>query len=187
MLKAGDQGASEDLLEEDWNEAGKLESAVLRVLRVATHSEIRIRVGQRRHELLKWAVADHRAERYHAAIPVVLAQAEGIMRDVTGSSPYQQASRLTDEVSRGGHPHILQPIFKASGETMKHTVLQDIGISPSRHGILHGRALGYNTRRNSTKAIVAIAELATFCQARILEAVEGGTLHRLDRQAFGST
>lgn len=158
MLKAGDQGASEDLLEEYWNEAGKLESAVLRVLRVATHSEIRIRVGRRRHELLEWAVADHRAGRYHASVPVVLAQAEGMVRDVTGSSPYQQASRLTDEVSRGGHPDILQPIFEASGETMKRTVLEDIRVFPSRHGILHGRALGYDTRRNSTKALLAIAE-----------------------------
>lgn len=186
MLRAGDQESSEDLLEEYWNEAGKLESAVLRVLRVATYSEIRIRVGRRRHELLELAVVDHRAGRYHASVPVVLAQAEGMVRDVTGSSPYQQASRLTDEVSRGGHPDILQPIFRASGETMKRTGLEDAGLFPSRQGILHGRTLRYDTRRNSTKAFVAIAELATFCQARILEAVEGGTLDELDRQAFGS-
>lgn len=187
MLKAGDQASSEDLLEKYWNEAGKLESAVLRVLRVATYSEIRIEVGRRRHELLKLAVADHRAGRYHASVPVVLAQAEGIVRDVTGSSPYQQASRLNDEVSRGGHPDILQPIFQASGRPMKRTVIEDVGVFPSRQGILHGRALGYDTRRNSTKALVAIAELATFCQARILEAVDGGTLDELDRKSFGST
>lgn len=187
MLNARDQEAAEEVLEEYWNEASKLESAVLRVLRVATHSEIRIRVGRRRHELLELAVADHRAGRYHASVPVVLAQAEGMVRHVTGSSPYQQPSRLTDEVSRGGHPDILQPIFEASGETMKRTVLEDVGVFPSRQGILHGRALRYDTRRNSTKAFVAIAELATFCQARIIEAVKSGTLDRLDRQAFGST
>jgi hypothetical protein len=186
MLEAGDQEASEEELEEYWNEAGKLESAVLRVLRVATHSEIRIKVGRRRLELLELAVVDHRSGRFHASVPVVLAQAEGMVRDVIGSSPYQQASRLTDDVSRGGHPDILQPIFKASGETMNRTVLEDAGLFPTRHGILHGRTLGYDTRRNSTKALVAIAELATFCQARILEAVEGGTLDELDHQAFGS-
>jgi hypothetical protein len=187
MLNAGDQEASEAVLEKYWNEPGKLESAVLRVLRVATHSEIRIRVGRRRHELLELAVVDHRAGRYHASVPVILAQAEGMVRDVTGSSPYQQASRLTDDVSRGGHPDILQPIFEASGKTMKRTVLEDAGVFPSRQGILHGRALGYDTQRNSTKALVTIAELATFCQARIREAVEGRTLDDLDLQAFGST
>ena len=69
---------------------------------------------------------------------------------------------------------------------MKCTVLEDVGDFTSRQGILHGRALGYDARRNSTKALVAIAELATFCQARILEAVEGEALSEVDRQAFGT-
>lgn len=186
LLNAGDRETAEEVLEDYWNEPGRLESAALRVLRIATHSEIRIRVGRRRLKLLELAVADHRSERYHASVPVALAQAEGMVRDVIGSSPYQQPGRLTDDVSRGGHPEILRPIFEASRVTMKSTVLEDVGDFPSRQGILHGRALGYDTRRNSTKALVAIAELATFCQARILEAVDSETLSDLDRQAFGS-
>jgi hypothetical protein len=72
------------------------------------------------------------------------------------------------------------------GQYSKRTVFEDVADFPSRQGILHGRDLGYDTRRNSTKALVAVAELATFCQARIVDAVEGGTLNDLDRQAFGS-
>ena len=186
LLNAGDREIAEVVLEEYWNEPGRLQSAALRVLRIATHSEIRIKVGRRRQKLLELAVADHRSERYHASVPVALAQAEGMVRDVIGSSPYQQPGRLTDDVSPGGHPDILRPIFEAS-RAMKRTVLEDVADFPSRQGILHGRDLGYDARRNSTKALVAVAELATFCQARILEAVESGTLIDIDRQAFGST
>lgn len=185
LFNAGQEEAAENALEEYWNKPGKLESAALRVLRIATHTEIRMQVGRRRHELIELAVADHRSERYHASIPVALAQTEGMVRDVMGSSPYTKPDRLTDEASQGGHPDILRPIFEASGATMKHSILEDSGVFPARHGILHGRALGYDSRRNSTKALIAVAELATFCRARLLEAEKSGTLADLDRKAFG--
>lgn len=187
LLDVGEQGNAEEVLEDYWNEPGRLESAALRVLRIAIYSDVRIQVGQRRHELVELAVADHRAGRYHASLPVALAQAEGMVRDVIGSSPYQNPSRLTDDISRSGHPEILKPIFESSTGTMKHTVIGDIGNFPPRHGVLHGRALGYDNRRDSTKALIALTELASFCQAQLHEAAKDGTLNDLDRQAFGST
>jgi hypothetical protein len=185
LMRAGKQEAAEKVLEGDWNESGRLESAALRVLRIAICSDVRIRVGRRRQALVELAVADHRAGRYHASVPVALAQAEGMVRDTTGSSPYLQPSRLTDDVSSSGHPEILRPIFEASATAMKQTALEHDGVFPSRHGVLHGRALGYDNRRSSTKVLVAVAELATFCQARILAAESDGTLDDLDRQVFG--
>jgi len=67
LLSAGDQETAEEVLEDYWNEPGRLESVALRVLRLATHSEIRIRAGRRRPQLLELAVADHRSGRYHAS------------------------------------------------------------------------------------------------------------------------
>ncbi|MDF1597743.1 MAG: hypothetical protein P1T08_16810 [Acidimicrobiia bacterium] len=186
LLDAGKQRTAEEVLEDYWNEPGRLESAALRVLRVAIYSETRIQVGQRRHELVELAVADHRAERYHASVPVALAQAEGMVRDVIDSSPFLNPNRLSDDVSSSGHPDILQPIFESSRATMKRTVLDVSGVFPPRHGVLHGRDLGYDNRRNSTKALIALTELATFCQAQLVRAEKDGTLEDLDRQAFGS-
>ena len=184
LLDDGKRAEADDVLEAFWNEPRRLEFVALRILRIAIFSEVRIEVGNRRHELVRLAVADHRAGRYHASIPVALAQTEGMLRDVLGTSPFQQPERLIDDDTRGGHPEILKPIFEASRLTMHQTQLDDSDLFPPRHGILHGRALGYDNRRNSTKALLGCAEVATFCQARILALDESGDLDILDRQVF---
>lgn len=187
-LDEGEPDNAESVLEEFWNEGDRLEKVlVLRALRVAVCSEIRMRVGRERLRILQLAAEDHRAGRYHASIPVVLAQMEGMLRDTTRSSPFQSLTRLVDDETQGGHPEILRELFALGSMKVERTYTELGAAFPPRHGVLHGRDLGYATRRNSTKVFVAMAELATFCRARILEAQERGILEALDRRVFGES
>jgi hypothetical protein len=184
LLTSGQLEEAESILEEYWNEPGRLETAAKRVLRTATHSEMRMRVGRERYRLFEEAVQCHRDGRYAAALGIVVPQTEGMVREVGLSSPYQHPSSLVDDVSPGGHPAILKTIFELSRASVRKTTLKNEGPFPQRHGIQHGRLVDYDSRRNSTKAFVAAAELATFCQARIREAYERGELDELDRRVF---
>jgi len=185
LLRSGRLEEAESIIDEYWNEPGRLEIAAKRVVRTATHSEMRMRVGRERYRLFEEAVQCHRDGRYAAALGIVVPQTEGMVREVGLSSPYENPLHLVDDVSTGGHPAILKTIFELSRVSVKKTNLKDEGPFPKRHGIQHGRLVDYDSRRNSTKAFVAAAELASFCQARIREAYESGELDELDRRVFG--
>jgi hypothetical protein len=186
LLRSDQPEEAESLLEQYWNESGCLETAAMRVLRTATYSEVRMRVGRERYRLFEEAVHCHRDGRYAAALGIVVPQTEGIVREVGLSSPYEHPSNLVDDVSTGGHPAILKTIFELSRASVRKTTLKNEGPFPQRHPIEHGRSVAYDSPRSSTKAFVAAAELAT-CQARIREAYEGGKLEELDRQVFSDT
>lgn len=183
VLAEGRTEEAESLIEEHWNQPGNLELAISRIRRTAIYTDARMRVGKARIGLFQEAVACHRDGRYSAALGIVIPQMEGMVLEVGLPSPYQQPSRLVDDTTAGGHPQVLKVIYEFSRRSVKKTTLDDSRF-PLRHGIEHGRLLGYGNRRNSTKAFVAAAELANFCQARLKEAYEAGVLEELDRRVF---
>lgn len=183
VLAEGRTEEAETLVEEHWNQPGNLEMAISRINRTAIYTDARVRVGKARFGLFQEAVACHRDGRYAAALGIVIPQMEGMVLEVGLPSPYKAPSQLVDDTTTGGHPQVLKVIYGFSRRGVKKTTLDDSRF-PLRHGIEHGRLLGYGNRRNSTKAFVAAAELANFCQARIEEAHEAGTLEELDRKVF---
>jgi hypothetical protein len=187
LQNSGQSEEAERILEEYWNQPDRLETAAKRILRTGTYSDVRISVGRERYRLFEEAIECHRAGRYAAALGIVVPQTEGMVLEAGLSSPYQHPSNLVDDVSTGGHPAILKTLFELSRASVKKTTLKAEGPFPLRHGIQHGRSVAYDTRRNSTKAFVACAELATFCQARIRAAYEAGEFDELDRKVFGDT
>jgi hypothetical protein len=115
-----------------------------------------------RKKIIKLALEDHKAERYHASVPVILAQIDGIVFDLANKSFYQSRESNTSHLvanetvvgDTDGLPALALLLSKGRNSTT------DSPISlPFRHGILHGRDLGYATRVVSTKALATLFAL----------------------------
>jgi len=119
-----------------------------------------IRAFRTRRELLERALEDHRAGRYHASVPVVLAQVDGLVFDVAQASFYdsKRADRLYAANTLAGHPDGLAALSKMMGKHRSRTTTSILAL-PYRNGILHGRDLGYATKDVSTKAFCALGAL----------------------------
>ncbi len=108
------------------------------------------------------AVALHLEGRYRGAIQIALSQMDGIAADL---SPRRRGlfSRggleLTDEATAVGHPANLAQMQRLLTERCPDTTTLGRLL---RHGIIHGRELGYATEVNSTKALVALLALIVF-------------------------
>lgn len=114
-----------------------------------------------RVSLIEKAIEHHIAGAYEASIPIILAQIDGMSRDLTGQSFFSKANNdpyLDDETVAGIETN-LPVVRRVFSEDVKES--GDYG-KVSRHGILHGRDLGYATRVNSTKTIVLVAALAEY-------------------------
>jgi hypothetical protein len=159
-----------------WNQGDWLRLAVMPLQAVgAGHDELHA-VSQERWRLVERALAHHRNGAYEASVPIVLAQADGICQDLVGSKADMQFFTLhpkkqhfADSSTIAGMPdglEHLRPLFsevmRKSGATGKVT----------RHGILHGRELGYDTKLNSTKTLVLLAAVIEWAQANAREKVE---------------
>jgi hypothetical protein len=124
-----------------------------------------------RRQLLLSALEDHKAGRYHASVPVVLAQIDGIVYDFVNKSFYEKGKKslhLQATESIAGDPSGLAALADLLSSARPTTVESPIEI-PYRHGILHGRDLGYANRRVSTKAFAALLSLHPW-----VEKVESG-------------
>jgi hypothetical protein len=114
-----------------------------------------------REELLQLAAVDYAEERYHACVPVVLAQTEGLVLDLTrelffSRRPRNQPIEAWDSIS--AHPEGLPSIIPLLGEPRNTTDESSIDV-PYRHGVLHGRDLGYANKLVAAKAWAALFAL----------------------------
>jgi hypothetical protein len=112
--------------------------------------------------MLRKALEYHRQGEYAAAIPITLAQIDGIFQDFTGKSSRQFFDPgnpdLVDDETLAGHPLGLQALSKMMSRGLKRS-----GSTGSffRHAILHGQELAYDTKLNSTKiwaALIAVTD-----------------------------
>lgn len=123
--------------------------------------------AQRRRLLLK-AKDHHEAGAYEAAIPIVLAQIEGITADVTGGKMFfsRDDRRMADVVDESilsavpGHLAALRDYYSRSGHVTRASG------SLSRHEILHGRELTYDTEVNSLKVFMLLEAVIHWAKPR---------------------
>lgn len=154
LVRSGHLAEADALLADQW-EDGRLTSQVCS--RVSTmgagEGETEYHgLFQQRARLLRKAHEHHQAGRYDASIPLLHAQIEGLVIDLSSGKKFftkgQQKANLvnpTQLVSIEACLSTLQAIFgEGAGET------QAAG-SLSRHAIAHGRELAYDTRENSAK------------------------------------
>ena len=90
-------------------------------------------------------------ERYWAAVPLILIACDGFASDVLGTSPFEKDADLTVFDSIVGHPSSLQHLIKLVTRGVRVSSDAELTL-PMRHGILHGRSLGYANRVVCMKA-----------------------------------
>ena len=126
-----------------------------------------------RKAILEKAFSAHAGGDYELSVPVFLAQADGIAKEVLGVSVY---SRRTD--FRKQMAEVIEG-FATGGfeEPMLRLALEDLPLtastnSPSycqdalnRHGVLHGTDTDYPTRLNSFRALSLLQYAALFEEA----------------------
>lgn len=164
----GKSDEAEELLTEKWNEPAMLLRVVQRVRLPYYGDEKTEQIGHHRSRLIRKALDLHEAGHYEGSIPIVLTQIDGLFIDVTGK-PAELFFRkknhlLVDNETLAGHPAGLQVLATLMSKHVSRTAAMG---ELTRHGILHGRELSYDTRRNSTKAFVALLSVLEWASPRL--------------------
>ncbi|WP_205473943.1 hypothetical protein [Nocardioides sp. SYSU D00038] len=152
--------------------AERLTRICSRVARIRVEDDALRGFFTERARLLRLASDHHLAGRYDASIPILLAQIEGIVIDISGGKKFFTKGRHKADLSSPdraasllGGLTALQALF---GEDVKHTQARG---SLSRHGVLHGRELAYDTRVNSAKTWSVLEALVDWSESRAVEEV----------------
>lgn len=151
-------------------EAGKFDEVELLLvesfgpesLRFHLTSMVAVAAYRPRAELLRLAAEDYEAGRYHASVPVVLAQIDGIVADVAGRALFTNTKDIApklvawDSISarEGGLPDLVMLMASHRNKTTDGPI-----AVPYRHGILHGRDLGYANNVVAAKTWAALFSL----------------------------
>lgn len=120
----------------------------------------------KRRKLLLAAVEDHREGRYHASVPVALAQLDGIAHDLTNAKFFvKNPTRLVLVDTIIGHRSGLATLAGVMSAYRRQTAASEISV-PYRHGIMHGRDLGYANERVSAKSLAALLAVGSWALER---------------------
>jgi hypothetical protein len=165
--RTGSLEEAEQHLVKGWNEKDRLRYLILPIRGLGMgHDPLHDKYLQR-SRLVEKAVEHHNNGAYEASVPIVLAQADGIVYDLTdpprGFFGKRKAGHLVDDTTIAGLPEGLQPLRLLFSEDMR---VSGATGALSRHGILHGRELGYDSKINSTKAFVLLVAIIEWAQSR---------------------
>lgn len=110
-----------------------------------------------RMTLTTFALEDYRNERYHACIPVLLAQIDGLVNDLYEKRIgfFAEGANLEAWNSIAAHNKGLNQLAKIFRSSRTKTSSEEISI-PFRHGIMHGRDLGYANKIVAAKSWAAL-------------------------------
>lgn len=208
-LRRAQESRADDILSDCWTERADLLPP--RVAALALGEEA-LRTGLTdRERLVRKAIGHHLNAAWEASIPILLAQAEGIVMDLTVSPEFprgryffslderRNADVVDDSTIAGidGSLSTVRDYFSQAVDSTSH------GLNMSRHGVLHGRQPDYDTRHNSSRCIAllfAIVDLARPLASAVAasiktnryaahagsdEADQGGV--RFDRRGFTDT
>ena len=113
---------------------------------------ISVQAFRPRMRLAEKALTDYVEERYHACVPVVLAQLDGMVNDLHKQRLgfFTKETRLEAWDSIAAHSKGLNAVNRIFQKSRKKTVVEQITIL-YRHGILHGMDLGYDNQMVAAK------------------------------------
>ena len=117
-----------------------------------------------RDNLAQKAKEDYLKGRYHACVPVVLIIIEGIVIDIEQKGFFARGVDLTAWDSIAAHSTGLQELCKLFTNTRTKTTTETITV-PYRHGILHGRDLGFDNKIVAAKTWAALFALGDWALA----------------------
>ena len=122
----------------------------------------------RRWDQLREALRLTLEERYWAAVPLILIACDGLASDALGSSPFERDADLTLFDSVVGHPNSLPTLIAKVTKGVRKSSGSDLSL-PLRHGILHGRSLGYANRVVCMKAWLLMVALVDWASDKSTE------------------
>lgn len=108
-------------------------------------------------------------QRYYSAVPLILIACEGFATDVPNVDLFRRKADLTLLDTFVGHPSALQKLVGNLRDSVSKTS-EEVADLPMRHGILHGRTLGYATKSNCMKAWLLFIALTDLHIERLKEA-----------------
>ena len=184
--RAGSIDEAEAVLVEGWNQSAiSLRFCETRLRGLGMADEELGQLCRARAELVEKALKHHQAGAYEASVPIVLAQIDGLVRDMTDGvhgffSGLGDRSHLRDATTVPGVDEGLDALQRYFGA--RQDITSSTGAA-SRHGILHGRELGYDTKTNSTKALVLLLAVIEWAVPRAREIAERRKTEREARWA----
>lgn len=124
---------------------------------------------KQRHRLLEKALRHHLFGAYEASVPIVLAQIEGITADATGgklffSTDARRQADVVDDSVLAAIPGYL-PRLRGFFSRGSRVTSADGGLS--RHAVLHGRELAYDSSLNSAKCFLLLQAVLDWAMPRV--------------------
>ncbi|WP_310877824.1 hypothetical protein [Priestia megaterium] len=116
-----------------------------------------------RHTLFWNAVEDHFEGRYYASVPVMLMMMDGFVSDIGQKGFFAESVDLNAWDSVAAHSSGLQKMASIFGDSREETTDEKITL-PYRHGILHGRDLGYANVHVSAKTLSTLLALGDWAR-----------------------
>lgn len=165
---------ADELLADQWEGEGgwRTKRVCERVGVMGANDPVLDRLFQERARLLRLAKGHHESGHYEASIPLLQAQLEGIVMDVTGGKKFftkaRQKADLVDPAQLVSIEAGLGALQATYGEDVSETQTEG---SLSRHGVAHGRELAYDTRVNSAKTWSVLDALVEWARPRAKELV----------------
>ena len=118
-----------------------------------------------RYNFFLLAYEDTLAERYHAVVPVLLMMIDGAVNDIDkGKGFFADKTNLTAWDSIAAHSTGLTALKEVFSDGRHKTNKEEITL-PYRHGILHGRDLGYATKTVTAKCWAALFAIKDWAYA----------------------
>jgi hypothetical protein len=118
-----------------------------------------------RYNFFLLAYEDTLAERYHAVVPVLLMMIDGAVNDIDkGKGFFADKTNLTAWDSIAAHSTGLTALKEVFSDGRHKTTKEEITL-PYRHGILHGRDLGYANRTVTAKCWAALFAIKDWAYA----------------------
>ncbi len=158
-------------------ENGKASEAETAILDWFTEDNLRLFVITRarrfhkarlREDQLEEALKLFYEERYIAAVPLILIACDGFASDVSGVSPFEKNADLSCFDSIIGHDTALPALMKLFTQGVRKSSDEELTI-PKRHGILHGRSLGYANKVVCAKAWLLMVALVDWAMDKSSE------------------
>lgn len=119
-----------------------------------------------RTKLIYKALDDYIEGRYHACVPVILMMIDGFVNDIGQKGFFADDTDLSVWDSIAAHDSGLNELAKVLGKQRKKTRTDEIHL-PYRHGILHGRDLGYDNKKTAIKTWATLFALGDWARAII--------------------
>lgn len=118
-----------------------------------------------RYSLIKSAYEDTISQKYHACIPVLLLVIDGGVNDIDRNKGFfADNTDMTAWDSIAAHSSGLATLKDIFNDTRKRTTVEEITM-PYRHGILHGRDIGYANKTVAAKCWAALFAINDWAKA----------------------